>query len=46
MDFTNLNFDIDNLRQSFASVDYFVPKSGKFFLGKDTNNVELWFEEV
>ena len=40
------NFDIDNLRQSFASVDYFVPKSGKFFLGKDTNNVELWFEEV
>ena len=40
------NFDIDNLRQSFASVDYFVPKSGKFFLCKDTNNVELWFEEV
>ena len=40
------NFDIDSLRQRFASVDYFVPKSEKFFLGKDRNNVELWFEEV
>ena len=40
------NFDIDSLRQRFASVDYFVPKSEKFFLVKDTNNVELWYEEV
>ena len=40
------NFDIDSLRQRFASVDYFVPKSEKFFLAKDSNNVELWFEEV
>ena len=40
------DFDIDSLRQRFASVDYFVPKSEKFFLAKDSNNVELWFEEV
>ena len=40
------HLDIDSLRQRFASVDYFVPKSEKFFLGKDVNNVELWFEEV
>ena len=40
------NFDIDSLRQRFASIDYFVPKSEKFFLAKDSNNVELWFEEV
>ena len=40
------NFDIDSLRQRFASVDYFVPKSEKFFRAKDSNNVELWFEEV
>ncbi|NOO53687.1 proteinase, partial [Klebsiella pneumoniae] len=26
--------------------EYFIPKSEKFFLGKDRNNVELWFEEV
>ena len=40
------HLEIDSLRQRFASVDYFVPKSEKFFLGKDVNNVELWFEEV
>ena len=40
------HLEIDSLRQRFASVDYFVPKSEKFFLGKDRNNVELWFEEV
>ena len=40
------NIDIDSLRQRFASVDYFVPKSERFFLAKDSNNVELWFEEV
>ena len=40
------HLDIDSLRQRFASVDYFVPKSEKFFLGKDVSNVELWFEEV
>ena len=40
------DFDIDSLRQRFTSVDYFIPKSEKFFLVKDTNNVELWYEEV
>ena len=39
-------FDIDSLCRRFESVDYFVPKSEKFFLSKDQNNIELWFEEV
>ena len=38
--------DIERLRQKFESTEYFIPKSEKFFLGKDRNNVELWFEEV
>ena len=38
--------DIASLRQKFKSTEYFIPKSEKFFLGKDRNNVELWFEEV
>ncbi|MDU7125200.1 MAG: CppA N-terminal domain-containing protein, partial [Streptococcus sp.] len=38
--------DIESLRQKFESTEYFIPKSEKFFLGKDRNNVELWFEEV
>lgn len=38
--------DLANLRQRFETVGYFVPKSEKFFLTKDTNNIELWFEEV
>lgn len=38
--------DIASLRQKFESIEYFIPKSEKFFLGKDRNNVELWFEEV
>ncbi|HGR3633163.1 TPA: CppA N-terminal domain-containing protein [Streptococcus pneumoniae] len=38
--------DIASLRQKFESTEYFIPKSEKFFLGKDRNNVELWFEEV
>ena len=40
------NFDLTSLRQKFESTDYFIPKSEKFFLGKDTNNIELWFEEA
>ena len=39
-------FDIPSLCQKFESVGYFVPKSEKFFLTTDTNNIELWFEEV
>ena len=38
--------DIASLRQKFESTEYFIPKSEKFFLGKDRNNVELWFEKV
>ena len=38
--------DLANLRQRFEAVGYFVPKSEKFFLTKDANNIELWFEEV
>ena len=38
--------DIASLRKKFESTEYFIPKSEKFFLGKDINNVELWFEEV
>ena len=38
--------DLASLCQRFESTEYFIPKSEKFFLGKDRNNVELWFEEV
>ena len=40
------NLDLTSLRQKFDVRDYFIPKSEKFFLGKDTNNIELWFEEA
>lgn len=39
------NLELTSLRQKFEGTDYFIPKSEKFFLGKDTNNIELWFEE-
>ena len=38
--------DLASLRQRFEATGYFIPKSEKFFLTKDTNNVELWFEAV
>ena len=38
--------DLASLRQRFETVGYFIPKSEKFFLTKDVNNIELWFEEV
>lgn len=38
--------DLASLRQRFEGVGYFIPKSEKFFLTKDVNNIELWFEEV
>ena len=40
------NLELTSLRQKFEGKDYFIPKSEKFFLGKDTNNIELWFEEA
>lgn len=39
-------FDLAILRQRFETADCFVPKSEKFFLTKDSNNIELWFEQV
>lgn len=50
-DLTMLKFQVENLelavlRQRFEEVGYFIPKSEKFFLSKDANNIELWFEEV
>ena len=38
--------DLASLRQRFEEAGYFIPKSEKFFLSKDANNIELWFEEV
>ena len=38
--------DLASLRQRFEEAGYFIPKSDKFFLSKDANNIELWFEEV
>lgn len=38
--------DLANLRQRFETAGYFIPKSEKFFLTKDANNIELWFEEA
>ena len=50
-DLAMLKFQVENLelavlRQRFEEAGYFIPKSEKFFLTKDTNNIELWFEEV
>ena len=38
--------ELASLRQRFEDAGYFIPKSEKFFLSKDANNIELWFEEV
>ena len=40
------NLDLPVLRQRFEEAGYFIPKSEKFFLSKDANNIELWFEAV
>ena len=40
------NLDLPVLRQRFETAGYFIPKSEKFFLTKDANNIELWFEAV
>ena len=50
-DLSMLKFQVENLelaalRQRFEETGYFIPKSEKFFLSKDANNIELWFEEV
>ena len=38
--------ELTSLRQRFETAGYFIPKSEKFFLTTDTNNIELWFEAV
>ena len=38
--------ELASLRQRFETAGYFIPKSEKFFLTKDANNIELWFETV
>ena len=38
--------ELASLRQRFETAGYFIPKSENFFLTKDANNIELWFEEV
>ena len=40
------DLQLTSLRHKFEGTDYFIPKSEKFFLGKDTNKIELWFEEA
>ena len=40
------NLDLPVLLQRFEEAGYFIPKSEMFFLTKDTNNIELWFEAV
>ena len=40
------DLELTSLRQKFEGTDYFIPKAEKFFLGKDTNKIELWFEEA
>ena len=40
------DLELTSLRQKFEGTDYFIPKSEKFFLGKDTNKIEVWFEEA
>ena len=38
--------ELASLRQRFETAGYFIPKSEKFFLTTDINNIELWFEAV
>ena len=50
-DLAMLKFQVEKLElsvlcQRFEEAGYFIPKSEKFFLSKDANNIELWFEEV
>ena len=50
-DLAMLKFQVENLelavlRQRFETAGYFIPKSEKFFLTTDINNIELWFEAV
>lgn len=40
------HFDLEDLRQRFVEKESFIPKSEKFFVSKDSNNIELWFEQV
>lgn len=40
------DFDVEQLSSIFATQEFFVPKSKKFLVSQDRNNVELWFEQL
>ena len=40
------DFDVEKLSSIFATQEFFVPKSKKFLVSQDQNNIELWFEQL
>ena len=40
------DFDVEQLSSIFATQEFFVPKSKKFFVSQDQSNIELWFEQL
>ena len=40
------DFDVEKLSSVFAAQEFFVPKSKKFLVSQDRNNIELWFEKL
>lgn len=40
------DFDVEQLSSIFATQEFFVPKSKKFLVSQDRNNIELWFEQL
>ena len=40
------DFDVEKLTSIFATQEFFVPKSKKFLVSQDRNNIELWFEQL
>ena len=40
------DFDVEKLSSIFATQEFFVPKSKKFLVSQDRNNIELWFEQL
>lgn len=40
------DFDVEKLSSIFAPQEFFVPKSKKFLVSQDRNNIELWFEQL
>lgn len=40
------DFDVADLQKKFAAHSVFIPKSGKFFVVKDQQGLEVWIESV